>query len=184
MDVIWLVIVAFLEAFILPFPPPDVFLIGLSLENPGLWFLYALISTTLSTLGGGVGVVFGEKINEYLKLDVKKFERLYEDYGALAIAVGAMSPLPFKVVAIGSGLLEFPLDKFIKYAFITRGLRFFAVAYISAYYGKELVDTIINHPLSWFVAIAVGVLLILGKFIKMGSLNELYAQEKKSGKEN
>ena len=65
-----LIAIAFLEAIILPFPPPDVIILALSAQNPSLWWLYAIVSTVSSVVGGSVGFHLGSFLKGKLRIDV------------------------------------------------------------------------------------------------------------------
>ncbi|HSP81572.1 MAG TPA: DedA family protein, partial [Myxococcaceae bacterium] len=61
-------------------------------------------------------------------------ELLGTNFWALALLCSVL-PTPFKVVAIGSGLVEVPLDRFFLAAVIGRSVRFFAVSGAVRFFG-------------------------------------------------
>ena len=56
--------------------------------------------------------------------------------GTLFLA--GFTPLPFKVFTITSGIINFNIFIFFFICLISRGLRFFIVAFLSAKFGKKL----------------------------------------------
>jgi uncharacterized membrane protein YdjX (TVP38/TMEM64 family) len=54
------------------------------------------------------------------------------------ILVKGLTPIPFKLVTIASGLAQFSLPLFILLAALTRGVRFFAMAFLLRRYGKPI----------------------------------------------
>ncbi len=115
------------------------------LANPKKWFHLALLTTITSVLGGIAGYFIGfwlfQEIgapalnalgkNEYLQ----EFQVMYDQFGALVVFAAGLSPFPYKVITIASGWLELNLLAFIIASIISRGLRFFLVAYLVATYG-------------------------------------------------
>ena len=53
----------------------------------------------------------------------------------MLIFLGAFSPLPYKVIAVGAGIGGFGLLPFLLMSFIGRGLRFSLVAAIARHHG-------------------------------------------------
>ncbi|MFH1456303.1 MAG: YqaA family protein [archaeon] len=160
-----LFILAFMESSFFPIPP-DVLLIILTLANPKLGLLYALICTVGSVLGAmfGYGIGYaGEKIvleKMFRKDKIDRVHRLFDKYGAWAIAIAAFTPLPFKIFTIAAGVFYINFKKFVIASTIGRGARFFLLAGFLMVFGEMIVN-MLNTYLNWISIIAVAVLVIV-----------------------
>jgi len=117
------------------------------LSNKKKFLFIAFIATFFSVLGGAVGYLIGqilwneigyELIKFYgLSEKAQKFEIIYEKYGIIAVIIGSITPFPYKVIALISGMLSLPLGYFLIFSFIFRGLRFFIIALLIFHYGEK-----------------------------------------------
>ncbi len=134
---------AFAESSFFPVPP-DVLLIAFSLDTPASAFLFALIATIGSTLGGLFGYWLGHQFGEPLllkfakKRQVEHVQKLYDDLGVWVVFAAGFSPIPYKIFTIFSGIMGLDLKKFLLASLVARGLRFFAVATVIFIYGEEI----------------------------------------------
>ncbi len=137
---------SFIESFFLV-PPPDFLLISMDLTNPEKSLFYALICTIASALGGMVGYAIGywggrPAFNWFFRKGGKeKFEsveKLYNQYGSLAVFFSAFTPIPYKVFTIASGILNMNFFKFMLASFFGRGLRFFIVSIVLMLFGESI----------------------------------------------
>lgn len=129
--------VSFAESSFFPVPP-DAMLIPMVLANPKRAWLFAAICTAGSVLGAllgyALGSVFYETIGQkiiafyHLQQQAENFRTLYAHYGAEIILLKGLTPIPFKLVTIASGLAAYPILPFILLCAITRGARFFLIA--------------------------------------------------------
>ena len=62
----------------------------------------------------------------------------YDQWGAWFIFLKGLTPIPYKLVTILSGAMHFSLPIFVVASILTRGLRFFAVAYIFQRFGPQI----------------------------------------------
>ena len=154
-----------IESIVFPIPV-DPFLAGLTLAAPHKTLRFALICTIGSVLGGVIGWLLGYLIGpsiETLILNIpwftqEKFDAVKEAYkenGILIIFIGAFTPLPYKAFTISSGLIAFNLPIFIIVSLISRGLRFFIVAYLSYKFGELFTEYMEKHGSKWFTIIGI-----------------------------
>jgi membrane protein YqaA with SNARE-associated domain len=139
--------VAFAESSVFPIPP-DVLLAPMSLAQPKLAWRYALICTIASVLGGmvgyGIGSLLFDTIGQWLIHLYGYADRMaalketYARWGALLILVKGLTPIPFKLVTIVSGLLGYNFPLFVLLCLITRGGRFFLLAGALNHFGDPL----------------------------------------------
>jgi undecaprenyl-diphosphatase len=137
---------SFIESFFLV-PPPDFLLIIMDLANPAKALFYAFICTIASAFGGiigyGIGYWGGRPAFNWLfrKGGKEKFEaveKLYDEYGTLAVFFSAFTPIPYKVFTIASGILSMNFFKFMLASFFGRGLRFFIVSIVLMLFGEAI----------------------------------------------
>jgi membrane protein YqaA with SNARE-associated domain len=151
-----LILVAFTESsfFLLP---PDILLILMAISIPQKALLYALITTISSVLGGVFGYFLGyftydsflnALINSFgYEHKFEAFKSFYLQYDIFAIFIAGFTPIPYKIATISSGIFKANLVSFIVVSFLSRGLRFFILAFlIKNYYesGKELISKHFN----------------------------------------
>ena len=70
------------------------------------------------------------------------------------------TPLPFKLLTISSGFIHFNIFFFIIICVVTRGLRFFLVAYLSYKYGAAIRPILEKKGSQWSIIIT-GIVLLL-----------------------
>ena len=161
--------VSFIEASFFPIPP-DVMLIPMVLMNPSRAWLFALVATAFSVLGGIFGYIIGtfsyEHIAEPLLYSLGKeaqmvdFSNKYNEIGFWAVITAGISPIPYKVVTIMSGATNLNFAVFLGASMASRGLRFFVVAGLLHFYGHAIRD-FIERYLNWVFMLFV-ILLIVG----------------------
>ncbi len=137
--------VSFAESSFFPVPP-DAMLVPMVIANPKKAWLYAGVCTVASVLGGllgyALGSVFYETIGQkiinfyHLQQQAENFRVLYGQYGAEIILLKGLTPIPYKLVTIASGLAAYPLLPFIVLSTITRGARFFLIAGLMYWKGE------------------------------------------------
>lgn len=140
--------VAVVDASFFPVPP-FALLVPMVLAQPQKWVRYAVLGTVASLFGGVIGYYLGTLINagavSFLHIDlnmrVQRFgvdatlgELLGQNFWVLALLCSVL-PTPFKVVAIGSGMVSVPMDRFLLAAIIGRTARFFAVSGVMRFAG-------------------------------------------------
>ena len=133
----------------------------------------ALIATIFSVLGALFGYYIGYSLNE---LAIKIFEFYGYEYsgsfkekfstgGGLTTWLGILftagfTPLPFKLLTISSGIIHFNLLFFIFICIITRGLRFFLVAYLSYRFGHKIAPFLEKYGTKWIIIITVAIIIL------------------------
>ncbi|MGO4715858.1 YqaA family protein [Bradyrhizobium sp. 2TAF24] len=160
--------VSFAESSFFPVPP-DVMLVPMSLARPQRAWLYAVVCTVTSVLGGvagyAIGAILFDSIGQWLIHlygygdRVEQFRTAYAEYGAWIILLKGLTPIPYKIVTITSGFAGYNLLLFVLFSIIARGGRFFIVAILMNRYGEWIRVRIEKHLGLW-VAAGVGVLLL------------------------
>jgi len=171
-----LAIEAFIESSFFPIPP-DVMIIPMVISKKNEFIRIALIATIFSVLGALFGYYIGFSLNEVATKIFEFYGYEYSDsfkerfrtgggfFAWLGILVTAgFTPLPFKLLTISSGIIHFDLISFIFICIVTRGLRFFLVAYLSYKYGAKIGPLLEKSGTKWTTIIA-GIIIIIGSGI-------------------
>ncbi|MCO4847590.1 MAG: DedA family protein [Yoonia sp.] len=169
-----LAVVAFVESSFFPIPP-DVIMIPMIIAAPRRAFLIAGVATVASVLGGLFGYYIGAVLFEAIGQPifdfygkshaVAAFSEKFNAYGAWAVLVAGVTPFPFKVITIMSGVTSLSLPVFIVSAIIARALRFFIVAALLWKFGAPIRDFIENRLGLMFILFCV---LLIGGFALVG----------------
>jgi len=168
---------SFIESFIFPIPP-DIFIIPMTIAKREQWARIALIATLASVLGACLGyfigyVFFNEigiKIFELYGVDNTLFlkEKLSSESGKIAwitlLAIAGFTPVPFKLLTITSGFVHFNIFYFIIVSLITRGSRFFIIAFLIGNFGKTMKKIIEKRILSISIIFSV-IIIIVAYFV-------------------
>ena len=78
--------------------------------------------------------------------------------GTLFLA--GFTPLPFKLFTITSGIINFNIFIFFIICFVSRGLRFFIVAYLSVKFGSVATSILDKKGAKWFSIIGITIIII------------------------
>ena len=168
-------VISFIESFIFPIPP-DVLIIPMTIAKRKEWLKIAMIATVCSVLGACLGYLIGYiffneigvKIFELYGVDNTSFlkEKVSSEGGAIAwmtlLAIAGFSPVPFKLLTITSGFVHFNFLYFVIVSLITRGLRFFIIAFLIGNFGTAM-KKIIEKKLV-LVSIIISIILIIFVF--------------------
>ena len=169
--------ISFIESFIFPIPP-DVLIIPMTIARKKEWVKIAFIATLGSVLGACLGyfigyVFFNEiglRIFEIYGVDNTSFlkEKVSSEGGVIAwitlLAIAGFSPVPFKLLTITSGFIHFNLFYFIIISLLTRGSRFFLIAFLIGNFGHTM-KKIIEKKLLKFSILASAILIGFAFFI-------------------
>jgi membrane protein YqaA with SNARE-associated domain len=172
----FLAIISFAESSFFPIPP-DIIMIPMILAAPKRAWLIASVCLVSSVLGGMLGYAIGAFAYEQIgapilaslgKADaMAEFSTKFNDLGFWAVLTAGLTPFPYKVITIMSGLTSMPIVTFTVTSIIARGLRFFIVAALLRKYGEPIRDFIEKRlPLMFvlFIALLVGGVYVL-KFL-------------------
>ena len=143
-----MLLVSVVDGSVFPIPP-FALLVPMVLAQPQKWLRYAVMGTVASLFGGFIGYYLGDLLRQgaisFLEIDmnmrIQRFgidatlgELLGKNFWALALLCSIL-PTPFKVVAIGSGMVGVPLDRFFLAAVLGRSVRFFLVSGVMRFFG-------------------------------------------------
>ncbi|NLY42291.1 MAG: DedA family protein [Desulfovibrionales bacterium] len=142
-----LVALSFAESSFFPIPP-DVLLIAICFSTPQRWARLALWCTVASVTGGMLGYALGwglwDAVGQPLvhfyhgESVIETVQIWYQEYGFLGVFIAAVTPIPYKVFTIASGMMHFDLGLFFLASCLGRGLRFFLVAGLIRLFGSRI----------------------------------------------
>ncbi len=165
----WLAAVSFAESSVFPIPP-DIMLIPMVLADRARWWRIAAVCTVASVLGGlagyAIGAILWETIGRPLiefygyggRMD--DFVASYNEWGAWIVFTAGLTPIPYKVITIASGVSGLDLVVFTVASVLARGLRFFVIAALLYRFGAPI-QTFIERHLGLLTVVFV-VLLFAG----------------------
>jgi membrane protein YqaA with SNARE-associated domain len=152
-----LALVAFIESSVFPIPP-DVLLIPMVLAMRERAWLIASVCTMASVAGGFLGYAIGALLFETIGRSIlefygyvdqfAEFQASYNKWGAWIVFFAGLTPFPYKVITIASGVTGLDLATFGIASVFGRGMRFFMVAALLWYVGPP-VRRFIEANLGW-----------------------------------
>ena len=165
----YLYLISFFESIFFPIPT-DIFLIPKALINKERALKLAIYTTIFSVLGGVAGYMIGHFFYDEIGIQIiEKFNLIDEfnlfsksinEYGYLFIFIAGFTPIPYKIAAITSGLVNISLVGFIFFSIISRGPRFIVEALLCKFLGKKAEKIIRDYSFLFTI-----LLLILFIFI-------------------
>ena len=176
-NAVWvLAAVAFVESSVFPIPP-DVLLIPMILAARNSAWRYAAICTIASVLGGMLGYAIGAGLYEGVGRPVldlygygtkfADFTSQYNEYGGWIVFMAGVTPFPYKVITVASGVTNLDFGTFTIASVLARGLRFFVVAALLYYIGqpiREFIEKRLGLMFTLFCVLLIGGFVLL-KFV-------------------
>ena len=169
----FLALISFVESSFFPIPP-DILIVPMVIAKKNDYIKIFIIATLFSALGGLFGYFIGSvflelamKVIEFygyeenvfnLQLKLSEKGGLFLWLGILFIA--GFTPVPFKVFTITSGIINFNIFIFFFISIISRGLRFFIIAFLSAKFGETFGYFIEKKGAKWFTVIGIVIVII------------------------
>lgn len=165
--------VSFAESSFFPIPP-DLLLVPIALADRARALLAATVCTAASVLGGFAGYAIGAVLFDLVGLAIieaygyqqgfEDFQRLFQEWGGWIILVKGLTPIPYKLITITSGVAGLDLPTFALASLASRGARFYAEAVLLWWFGPPI-RAFVERSLGLVVAgslaaIVVGYLLI------------------------
>ena len=165
---------SFAESSFFPIPP-DVMLAPMSLAKTDKAFRFALITTLASVAGGAFGYAIGLWFLDVIQPLIGeggRWEQSYSvtkewfaEWGFWAIFVAGFSPIPYKVFTITAGAIGMLFVPFIVASAVGRGARFFLVASLMKWGGKEMELKLKQYIdfIGWFIVFSGVIAYIIYK---------------------
>jgi membrane protein YqaA with SNARE-associated domain len=142
-----LFVVAFVESSFFPIPPHAMLVPMVLADRARAWWL-AMLTTIGSVLGGVVGYGIGYFLYESVGRRVLElygytekfatFAAQYNEYGAWIVFFAGVTPFPYKVITIASGVTQLNLLVFMVASILARALVFFVIAALLYWFGPPI----------------------------------------------
>lgn len=156
--------VSFAESSFFPIPP-DVMLLPMCLGDRKRAYMLAAICSVASVLGGLFGYYIGYALLDtvgtwliqtyHLEQKLSTFQAGFNEWGVAIILAKGLTPIPFKLVTIASGIAHMPVLPFLGACIVTRSFRFFLVAMLAERFGPTVQPFIEKYLTPIMLAILV-----------------------------
>ena len=156
--------------------PPDPLLLALCLGAPKRALRFATAATVGSVIGGIIGYGIGAGgwslvqdwfFNYVPGVTPEAFDGVrafYDRYGFAAVFLAGLTPMPYKVFTLASGVFGINFGLFVLASILSRGLRFFLIAVLIYYFGvpvERFIDRYFNKLVIGFAVLFVGGFVVL-----------------------
>jgi len=168
--------VSFAESSFFPIPP-DAMLVPMVLARRAEAWRIAALCTVASVIGGFFGYAIGYFLYEMigrplvafygLERQFEQFQVLFSEWGLWIILIKGMTPIPYKIITIASGVAKFDLTVFALASIVTRGVRFYLVAALLYFFGppiREFIERYLTLVTTGFVVILISGFIALRYF--------------------
>jgi membrane protein YqaA with SNARE-associated domain len=168
--------VSFAESSFFPIPP-DAMLVPMVLARRAEAWRIAALCTLASVIGGFFGYAIGYFLYEMigrplvafygLERQFEQFQVLFNEWGLWIILIKGMTPIPYKIITIASGVAKFDLTVFALASIVTRGVRFYLVAALLYFFGppiREFIERYLTLVTTGFVVILISGFIALRYF--------------------
>ena len=156
--------------------PPDILLIALCLGAVKKSFRFASICLTGSIIGAMIGYSIGHFLwttpageptaiatfffNHIFSVEgFNNVGALFDKYNFWIVFTAGFTPLPYKIFTIAGGLFDINFVMFIIASIVSRGLRFFLIAWLIWRFGapiKAFIDKYFNLLATLFTVLLIG----------------------------
>lgn len=167
----YLFIISFAESSFFPIPP-DVMMIPMILALPKKAWKIAALTTVASVIGGFFGYIIGYFFYDFIAEPILSFygyleqfdtfKNYYHKFGAWIVVIGGLTPFPYKVITITSGVVHLDLIVFGLASLVARGARFFIIAWLLYKFGNPIKNFIDKHL---GILSVLFVVLLIGGFV-------------------
>ena len=170
-----LAVVSFADSSFFPVPP-DVMLAPMILARPEKAYFYAFVCTAASVLGGILGYAIGYYLTDLgLWLmsilghsdGLEEFQHWFDRWGLAVILIKGLTPVPYKLVTIASGLAAFSFPVFLAASVVTRGARFFLEAWVLRRWGPAMLAQVEKRLAMWSI---IGIVVLVGAVVAVKML--------------
>jgi membrane protein YqaA with SNARE-associated domain len=167
---VWLNVIAFFESSIFPLPL-EPFLIMFVLVKPNKWLKFAINITFFSVVGALFAYFLGAFLYDTLGEFLVSFYSLQDEMvvvgemlsssAFVSIFLAAFTPIPYKVFVLSAGIFKLNIFVLLVASLIGRGVRFFLVAFIFRFFGKNYSKLIFKYFNTILLTLAILVLIYI-----------------------
>lgn len=166
---LWLLgALSFLETLILPVPLELIIIPLMASNRARIWSIAAVVTAgcLLGSLAGyGIGMALFQSLGTWLigvmgiEQSFQSFQTFFSQYGFAAIVAIGILPIPYQVALITAGLSGYPILLFLLAALLSRGVRYFGIAWLVYRFGHEVERMWKRHALA--TSLLGGVLILV-----------------------
>ncbi len=167
-----LIFISFMGSIFFPFPT-EIIMIPMILARPNKALWIASVALAASVLGGLASYMIGAVLFDSVGIKIVsilgykdmfgEFATLYDKWGYWIVFAGGLTPFPYKVICLASGMVEMNLPIFTIASTLSRALRYYFIAYLLKKFGDDAKKWIEKHL--EMVAIVAFVLLFLAVYL-------------------
>jgi membrane protein YqaA with SNARE-associated domain len=160
--------ISFIESSFFPLPPDPMLAIVVA-KNKDKAFFYAAVCTAASVLGGFLGYYIGYAFFESVGAGILAFYNLTGKFKDIAeslnewafwiICIKGLTPVPYKIVTIGSGFAKIDLCTFAVASVITRSSRFLLLSVVCKRFGEQFLRFTEKHKTMSLILIVACVIV-------------------------
>jgi membrane protein YqaA with SNARE-associated domain len=164
----WVVFILTVFESIFLFIPPEVFMTPPIVADKKRAVPVTIAAAMGSIVGGAIAYAIGmwlfDSVGVWLintfasSVQFEQAQLLFAKYGILIIVLAAVTPVPYKVMAICAGFLAFPAWIFIGLSAVFRTARFALVGYL-LYRFQGLANSIVKK---YFWPLTIGAIVVAG----------------------
>jgi membrane protein YqaA with SNARE-associated domain len=173
-----LIILAVTEPICVPVPA-DILVVGMSLGKPKNGIKYGLLCSMFSILGGTIAFALGLAIGGenvaafldkiHLGSKVTLALEMYQKYDFWAIAIAALTPVPYMLFSWLGGLADVSIVKFILVSIVFRSMRFGSEGILFYFVGAKAKHFIEKHFNTASVIVIILLALVVFLIKKIGT---------------
>ncbi|MCK7458728.1 YqaA family protein [Idiomarina aminovorans] len=140
-------LLSFSESVIFPIPP-DVMLAPMAMTQPEKAWRLAFLTTVTSVAGGILGYFLGYWAYESVVVPAVEalgyesklltVQSWFADWGVWIVFIAGFSPIPYKLFTVTAGVMQIAFFPFVIASAISRGMRFYLVAWLLRTGGPEM----------------------------------------------
>ena len=165
----WVVFAMTIFESIFLFIPPEVFMTPAIVADKKRAFPITLAATLGSVIGGAIAYMIGFWLFDTVGIwliehvaSMEKFEltkMMFSKYGIMIIILTAVTPIPYKLLAICAGFLQYPILLFLGVAAVFRTGRFAIVGFLLWRFQKQANELVKKYSLPLTIGAIVFALL-------------------------
>ncbi len=160
--------ISFIESSFFPLPP-DPLLLTMGLRHRDRVWYYGALCTITSVFGGYLGYYIGYSVFETwghviidaygLQAAFDKFQQDFQKWGFWLICAKGITPIPYKVVTLASGVAKLDLMTFTLSSLVARGFRFLYVSFFIWKFGPAVKEKL-EKNLTLITVVGLSVLVL------------------------
>ncbi len=141
------------------FPVPTALMLApMILARPERAWWLGTLTTFTSVLGGVVGYLIGFYLFDQVGQSIIDFyhagekfgmmKEWFDEYGVWLVLLAGVTPIPYKIFTISSGVMGLALMPFIVASIVGRGIQFYLITLV-LWWGGERLEESLKHWMEW-----------------------------------